>query len=307
MAGLRVLVVDADRKLTARAKKVLAAAGHEVTTSNRFDDGLAKLDDGDFEVLIAAGRLGARSGFELCRTARLERDPTLTCVLLVDDEDTQTRAAVAECGAESYLLRPATDRELWYAVRSAATIRHLKQRLVELRAPQPETAAIDPHTGFRTFGYFKEVLFIEVKRARRYGYPVSLLLVSYDEGEDFPASGTEARRRLFGGLAVAIRKCMRDYDIAVSYAGQSSASGDVLVLMPHTDGEGAKVVARRIREAISRSELRLDGRSWRPTVSIGVASSDTGTSDSFSEMVREARQGLQGTARRARTAVARAS
>ena len=41
--------------------------------------------------------------------------------------------------------------------------------------PQPKAGdgILDPLTNFYTFSHFKEVLFVEVKRARRYGFPLA--------------------------------------------------------------------------------------------------------------------------------------
>src|SRR4051794_29338242 len=59
----------------------------------------------------------------------------------------------------------------------------LKVRLPELQArrgasrPEPRSrpgeGILDPLSGFYTFAHFKEVVFVEVKRARRYGLPLS--------------------------------------------------------------------------------------------------------------------------------------
>ncbi|MFN7133312.1 MAG: diguanylate cyclase [Myxococcales bacterium] len=302
MAGLRVLVADADRKFSERARKALTAAGHEVLVAKSHAEALELIGERELDAVVAAAKLPGGSGHELCRTVKLERDATIPCVLLVDADGAATREAVAGCGAENYLVRPAGERELLYAVRELATLRHLKQRLVELRVGAPDAAALDPQTGFRTFAYFKEVLFSEVKRARRYGYPVSLLLASFDAGPALEQTrSADLRRQLFGGFAVAVRQCMRDYDIGVAYG-----DGEVLVLMPHTDHSGAAVVARRIREAIARSALKVDGRALRASVSVGVASSEASGADSFSELVREAKRTMQSSARRP-PRVARAS
>src|SRR5690606_24012778 len=46
--------------------------------------------------------------------------------------------------------------------------------------PRPGEGILDPLTGFYTFAHFKEVLYVEVKRARRYNFPLSLGLVCFD-------------------------------------------------------------------------------------------------------------------------------
>lgn len=302
MASLRILVADPSPKFLDKARKALGAAGHEVTVAGTADEALKIASEKELDAVVASSQLPG-GGFDLCRNVKVDCDPTIPCVLIVPDESSETRSAAAECGAENYLVKPVREKDLLCVMRDVATIRHLKRRLVEVRGANGRDVIFDPYTGFHTFAHFKEVLFIEVKRAKRYHYPISLLLCAYDPGSGLPEGlGSAAtRRQLFGGLAVAVRKCMRDYDIPVSYSER-----DVMVLMPHTDRTGAAIVGQRIQEAISRSTFRLDGKTIRPAVSVGVAGSAPDHPVSFSELVREAKVALgsnEGTSSRSETTV----
>src|SRR5262245_36248457 len=50
------------------------------------------------------------------------------------------------------------------------------------RPPRPRVGEgiLDPLTAFYAFRHLKEVLSVEVKRARRYGFPVALALLAFD-------------------------------------------------------------------------------------------------------------------------------
>lgn len=144
---------------------------------------------------------------------------------------------------------------------------------------------LDPTTNFYTFGHFKEVLFVEVKRARRYGFPLALALLAFD-----PLSGAhraKVQSQLMGGLALAIRRSLRDTDYPVQYS-----SDRVLLLMPHTDLAGSLIVARRICERVSRASLQADEEVLHPTISVGVAAGEPGREYGFSDLVRQAHDGL---------------
>src|SRR5688572_20451764 len=88
-----------------------------------------------------------------------------------------------------------------------------RQGVGEVRSPQARAGEgiLDPFTAFYTFTHFKEVLFVEVKRARRYGFPISVAMIAFDP---LPAAGGDGdlRERLYGGLALAIRRSLRDTD-----------------------------------------------------------------------------------------------
>ncbi|MEW6432703.1 MAG: GGDEF domain-containing protein [Myxococcota bacterium] len=170
----------------------------------------------------------------------------------------------------------------------------LKVRLVELSRrneqpfiPQarPGEGILDPTTNFYTFAHFKEVLFVEVKRARRYGFPLALALISFD-----PVQGgmnAELLSQLMGGLALSIRRSLRDTDYPVQYSGDR-----VLLLMPHTDLAGSLIVARRICERVAKATLQTDDTVIHPTISVGVAAGEPGREYNFSDLVRQAQEGM---------------
>jgi diguanylate cyclase (GGDEF)-like protein len=170
----------------------------------------------------------------------------------------------------------------------------LRVRLVELSRrnerpliPQarPGDGILDPMTNFYTFAHFKEVLFVEVKRARRYGFPLALALISFDPFE--AAVDGELLAQLMGGLALSIRRSLRDTDYPVQYS-----SDRVLLLMPHTDLAGSLIVARRICERVAKATLQSDELVLHPTISVGVAAGEPGREYGFSDLIRQAQDGL---------------
>jgi diguanylate cyclase (GGDEF)-like protein len=159
-------------------------------------------------------------------------------------------------------------------------------------APAPESVRgsgeglLDPFTQFYAFAHFKDFVFVEVKRSRRYGLPLAIALVSFDP---LPVQADrELREQLYGGLALAIRRSLRDTDYPVQYSADR-----VLLLLPHTDLAGAHTVARRVCERVARSSLTFDEQVVRPTVSVGLAALAPGREVSFSELVRQAQSSLE--------------
>lgn len=152
--------------------------------------------------------------------------------------------------------------------------------------PAAGEGILDPLTNFYTFAHFKEVLFVEVKRARRYGFPLAIALIGFDPVKVKPSPGLQ--EQLMGGLALAIRRSLRDTDYPVQQGPDR-----VLLLMPHTDLAGSLIVARRICERVARATLQHGDEVLSPTISIGVAAGDPGREYGFSDLVRQAQDGLQ--------------
>jgi diguanylate cyclase (GGDEF)-like protein len=164
----------------------------------------------------------------------------------------------------------------------------LKVRLQEFQtrsepmAP-PDFGILDGTTGFYTFAHFKDVLFIEVKRARRYGFPLALALIGFDAVE----GAGKLEVQLMAGLALSIRRSLRDTDYPVQYSKDR-----VVLLMPHTDLAGSLIVARRIVERVSKASLQVGDVFLQPTISVGVAAGEPGHEYVFSDLVRQAQAGL---------------
>lgn len=125
-------------------------------------------------------------------------------------------------------------------------------------------ASTDGLTGLANHRTFWETLNRELSRARRYGTPLSLVVLEIDKFKRINDSfghlkGDEALR----GIAQVLNRCCRTMDIAARIGGDEFA-----LILPETDKQGAEYVARRVHKAIAK--YRLDGH-HKMTVSIGLA------------------------------------
>jgi GGDEF domain-containing protein len=109
----------------------------------------------------------------------------------------------------------------------------------------------DEVTSVHNRRYFNDVLGQEVHRARRYGNPLSLLILDID---DFKRVN-DTRGHLEGDAVLRkvgriLRDNTRQTDIVCRYGGDEFA-----VLLPETNGSDAYTLAERIRKAPSRLGL----------------------------------------------------
>lgn len=200
----------------------------------------------------------------------------------------QSKPALARW-ADARLPLPVSPRDLEARLPELAA---LKRQKAKRPRPAPEPASgkapgiLDPRTSFYTFAHFREVLYVEVKRARRYGFPLSVALMAIDPLPT--AVSPTLRAQILGGLALAVRRSLRDTDYPVQYGERR-----VLLLMPHTPLAGAVVVAQRIRERVARAQLPFEGQVLRPTLSVGLAGSTLGPRElSFADLARQAQKSL---------------
>jgi len=146
--------------------------------------------------------------------------------------------------------------------------RHIFEELrrVELEAELREQAIRDPLTGLYNRRFLDEVLRRELARAARYGHPLSLILIDIDNFKELNDRyghlvGDEALKR----VAKALRENIRRVDYIFRWGGD-----EFCVILPETNGPGAKEVVRRFQEpfGILAEEpvirLTLGYASWDP-------------------------------------------
>lgn len=136
--------------------------------------------------------------------------------------------------------------------------------------------------------YFMEVLDGEVRRARRYRRPVSMLFIDIDHFKQVNDSfGHPAGDQVLIKLAHIFQACARDTDLVARYGGE-----EFVVLLPESSEREGAMLAERLRRQAELCTFIVNGMHAHITLSIGVASffpESVGTSD---ELVRAADDAL---------------
>ncbi|MGA2009261.1 MAG: PAS domain S-box protein [Solirubrobacteraceae bacterium] len=128
-------------------------------------------------------------------------------------------------------------------------------------------ASTDHLTGLHNQRAFSDHLDEEVRRARRHGRPVSLVVFDIDHFKLVnDTHGHEAGNRTLAEFAARLRAVRRDGEILARVGGEEFAW-----ILPETDGDGAQLAAERVRRAIA--DLPFPGIG-RVTTSAGVCALD---------------------------------
>ncbi len=277
-----------------RCVAVVKEAGYQVTAASTTEEATASLEDASFTALLVAH---GKPGIELSQYVREFTSCHAPLLALLDRRALDRDAALAEMAADGFLLRPFSSGSLLAVLSVADRLRPLTQRLAQVEREMAEAApqlrrlagAINNRTGFYQFEFIKDLLVVEVRRAKRYGYPLAILLVGLDAIPALPElNKPNLQREITGGLAVAIAKSIRDIDIPIHYADDR-----ILVFLPHTDLAGAEEVGRRIKRRIKRITYRGEGITAQLTASVGVAGVSAGESLTFSRLIKDATTALR--------------
>ena len=201
-------------------------------------------------------------GFDVCR--ELKNDPATTpipIIFLTGVSDPAERVKGLELGAVDYVIKPFDFAELRARVRAGLrTVRY--QKLLEQRAQ------IDGLTGLWNRVYFDQRLHEVLSGCRRYGGPVSLVMVDIDHFKRI--NDTHGHRAGDLVLQDFYRRALgvtRSTDTICRWGGE-----EFLILLPDTPTTGACYLAERLHQAVVTAPFRVgSGKVLHVTVTIGVA------------------------------------
>lgn len=140
----------------------------------------------------------------------------------------------------------------------------------------------DSLTGACNRRYFLELARREVRRARRYQNPLSVLVIDLDHfkqvNDRYGHAAGDAALCHFVALA---RSTLREVDLLGRMGGEEFA-----VMLPETEADRALHAAERLRTRLSRRPLQWQGQAVALSTSIGVAQVDPGDGEIVASLQR---------------------
>jgi diguanylate cyclase (GGDEF)-like protein len=128
----------------------------------------------------------------------------------------------------------------------------------------------DPLTSLPNRRYLQDRLFEEVERSKRYGTPLSFMILDVDRFKSYnDFYGHTNADRVLVKTAQILRNSIRAIDMSARFAGD-----EFCIVLPETDVRDAVRIAERLRKAVCGAEYRSEQGELmdKVTLSIGVSS-----------------------------------
>lgn len=136
-----------------------------------------------------------------------------------------------------------------------------------LLARVQKMALTDDLTGIFNRGHFFELAEHEFSQSRRYELPLSVIILDVDHFKKFnDRYGHIVGDQVLRNVASVLQTNLREHDILGRYGGEEFA-----ILMPVTDLKAAQVVALRLKNCVSESQVETDAGPVGVNISIGVS------------------------------------
>jgi len=154
-----------------------------------------------------------------------------------------------------------------------------QQKLIE---QLKEQATRDGLTGLLNYQTFYGLLGKELRRAKRYGSPVSLVIADIDLFKRVNDKyGHLAGDHVLKRVAQCFEATLRETDIVARYGGEEFA-----IIMPATGSQGAWIGAERLRETFSSLQITYESQKIPITMSFGIASLASGRLISANDFIK---------------------
>ena len=272
-----------------RARAAVSALGYTLLPDGDEDALVAQIvGEAPPEVVLVAWPGGAQI-IQACRARRRNR-PVVIVALAGPAATAQSRCS--EAGADLLAIRPHSKDSLAGVLQGALALGRERHQVAALEATEDILRArlrrygeADATTGLQHFDFFKQLLVMELKRAKRFGYSLAACLVALDPwDQDRPEPPLEVLNKLRTRVASAMVSCIRDIDLPVDFGEDR-----FLAFLPYTDLAGAEQVGRRIAASVkSFGGLRVAGHTHSMSVSVGISALRPGKPVSFARIMRDA-------------------
>jgi diguanylate cyclase (GGDEF)-like protein len=287
----RILLVEPQESTRTTLRQSIEALSYLVEAVASKREAAAALEQFQPEIILISS---TQLSEDFCQYVR-ELAPLPAAIVVMFPKGTRqpdVRAGelTADGGFTKPIAREAFSVLLQMSHRVALLRRELAQlghRVEELGDRLERLGDARPGQRFYHYEFFKHLLLVEIRRAKRYKFPLSVCLVEIDPYE-IPAEHLMYRREIRSGVARAVSESIRDIDIPVYVGGER-----ILVVLPHTPIIGAKKVARRISRLIREGYYPLGDDVIKVTASIGVAGLGPEGALSFSQLIKEAQAALE--------------
>jgi diguanylate cyclase (GGDEF)-like protein len=286
-SSTNLLVVDDEEIVRNMLVNVLTKEGYSALGFGQAEDVLEKIAEGKADIVITDLKMDKIGGIELLKKVK-DIDPSIDVIVITGYASVETAVESMKLGAVDYLTKPLNIDHVRIIVKKTLERRILKRKAVEALFYR-RLSRIDGMTELFNYRFFQDLLRIEIARAKRESWPVSLIMLDIDDFKVFnDKNGHPMGDVALKEVACILRSKSRDCDFVARYGGE-----EFVVIAPHLDKKNAEGLAARIRKAVEKTRFENEEvlPQGRFTITGGVAEfpSDASTKE---ELVEKADQAL---------------
>ena len=240
---------------------LLAATGREA---------LALLEKEPIDCLLIDIMLPDIDGFTICE--KIHEDEAyrhIQTVGITSTKDLELKIRGIEAGFDDYLIKPVNFTELKVRIKALLKKKTYLDQLKNKYHAVFQQAISDSLTGLYNNAYCKHFLKVDLQKAKRQGYPISLIMADLDNFKQVNDEyGHITGDLVLKEIAAILTKTIRLTDVAARYGGEEFA-----LILPYTNTNKAITLADRIIKAVHSHSFTIKETTLdlKLTISLGIA------------------------------------
>lgn len=263
-----ILIVDDEQANTAQVAEVLKQGGYSVATASDGFKALAACKVRLPDLILLDLYMPLMSGLDVFNRLRTEEKTRhIPVIFLKKKEEPSPTLDKSVLDESPLLMKPLEPSDVVAVVKTVLREKFLKDELRKKEGQLRELALTDPLTSFRNQRFLNEFLRTELAQCHRYNTPLSIVIVEPDQFRDIlKTNGQKGSDSLMLQLAVILSRHNRKSDVLAR-----TGNSEFIILLTHTNKDGAVEVAERVRNTVAQSTFTLGETATRVTISIGVS------------------------------------
>jgi len=261
-----VLLVEDNEQDLDLFKCYLEGSRYRVHVARSGQEALDILERRHIDLVLLDILLPDMDGFQVfsrMKNSDLTKDVPVIIVTALSDLENKVKGI--NLGVDDYLIKPIDSREVNARIEVLLKKKSYIERLTLEYQAAMNSAVKDGLTGLYNHEYFMKFLDLELKRARRFQYPVSLAMIDIDNFRDY--------NKMFGHLVgnVVIREVaeilissFREIDLVARYGGDEFS-----VVLPYCGEEEFSRITERVQKQMAAHSFA--GGNGRNSVSVSVS------------------------------------
>lgn len=213
-------------------------------------------------------------GVHVCQELRSRTENALnyTYIIVLTAKDGENNMVQAlESGADDYLTKPVSTKELQLRVRAGERIIELQDRVVRMNRKLAVITTDDQLTSVLNRNSMMERLTQELERSSRTSQPLAFLTIDIDGFTGInDLFGFHVGDEILKQCAARFKRAIRSYDIVGRTGGEEFA-----IVLPNTDLGMGVGMAERVRNSIQDQPFVIGDDVVPVTARVGVASTST--------------------------------
>ncbi len=127
-----ILIIDDEQEIRESLEQILGVEGYRLASAATAEEGLKKMDEGIFDLVLLDINLPDRNGLELLKILRRD-SPDAGVIMITAYDSSQMAFQASKEGAESYITKPWDNDKLLLEIRNALDKSRLQVENVQLR------------------------------------------------------------------------------------------------------------------------------------------------------------------------------